>query len=47
MVSERPPLCEIERFVIGAMLVCVRWDRAWALGWLGRACAAGSVQYFV
>jgi hypothetical protein len=35
-------MCEIERFVIGAMLVCVRvrWDRAWALGWLGRACAA-------
>jgi hypothetical protein len=40
MVSERPPLCEIERFVIGAMVVCVRSDRAWALGWLGSTCVA-------
>ena len=41
MVSERPPsMCEIERFVIGAILVRVRWDRTWALGRLGRASAA-------
>jgi hypothetical protein len=32
-------MCEIERFVIGAMLVRVRWDRVWALGWLVRASA--------